>query len=411
MLKHITIILPFPYRGGSLRVTKTIARMIRAGSQRAGEPCKVRIGVLAGVYDLAANFTDALEDGVDIVEFEWSDVSPEAIHIANANQGRTVDLPFDIYQMPIDGIKNFADSDLWLVVSDRTNKPLAPIRPYVVFATDYIQRYVPEIFEGNASGSYDLPFLQTVRQASAVITTTPQTAEDVISYVGVPRTRVHLAPMDFDPTPLSGKAPSKKKGEGYFVWPTNTTKHKNHLRAFDALMEYYDLLGGKLRLKVMGPFSDYMNPDNEDAPDWFRNIPYIQEIQKKIRSSSSIRRNVEFVGELSDAAYAATVTGAAFLWHPTIYDNGTFAVAEAAWLGTPSLSSGYPQMRYIGERFAIPIEFFNARSAPKMAASLKAMERAAGPLRAKLPSREALSKHTWQHYASDYWRMLKGISA
>ncbi|TPJ60859.1 glycosyltransferase family 4 protein [Mesorhizobium sp. B2-6-1] len=384
--------------------------MIRAGSDKAGVPCKVRIGVPEGKYDLVSDFSDAIEDGVEVAEFEWLKIDDKAVTTANSHQGRQVNLPFLEYQMPIaEGSKNFSDSDLWLLVSDRTEKPLAPIRPYAVFATDYIQRYVPEIFEGNASGSYDLSFLQTVRQANAVITTTPQTAEDVVSYVGVPRNKVQLAPMDFDPTPLSGTASSKKKEEGYFVWPTNTTKHKNHLRAFDALMDYYDLFGGNLRLKVMGPFSDYMNPDNEDVPDWFQKIPYIQDIQKKIRSSSSIRQNVEFVGELSDAAYAATVAGAEFLWHPTIYDNGTFAVAEAAWLGTPALSSGYPQMRYIGERFSIPMEFFNARNTSEMAGALKGMEAKASDLRKTLPSRDGLAQHSWQRYASDYWSMLQSI--
>ncbi|MBZ9727400.1 glycosyltransferase [Mesorhizobium sp. CO1-1-11] len=395
-----------------MRVTKTIARMIRAGSSQAGESCRVRIGVLSGKYDLVADFTDAVEDGIDIVEFDWLEVPAETVEAANANQGRRVTLPFDAYQMPIDGLKNFADSDLWLIVSDRTLKPLAPIRPYAIFATDYIQRYVPEIFEANASGGYDLPFLQSVREANAVITTTPQTAEDVVSYVGVPRSRVSLAPMDFDPTSIAEtRSSSNKLKKDYFVWPTNTTKHKNHLRALDAIREYYDDLNGTLGLKVVGPFSDYMDPENADTPEWFQKIPYIQDIQKKIRLSPSIRDNVHFLGELSDAAYSTAVARARFLWHPTIYDNGTFAVAEAAWLGTPSLSSDYPQMRYIGERFSIPMEFFNAKNSKQMAFALKNMETKADRLRGSLPNREALSQHSWQRYAAEYWAMLKGIAA
>ncbi|TPK42319.1 MULTISPECIES: glycosyltransferase family 4 protein [unclassified Mesorhizobium] len=415
MLKHITIILPIAYRGGSLRVTKTIARMIRAGSMKAGEPCRVRIGVLVGKYDLSSDFGDAIEDGVDIAEFEWARVDQIAVATANSHQGRNVDLPFDEYQMPIaEEAKNFADSDLWLVVSDRTERPLAPIRPYAVFATDYIQRYVPEIFERWGWGIVDVPFLDSVRQANAVITTTPQTLEDAVSYVGVPRKKVHLAPMDFDPTAFpkqAGRSRSRSKGERkYIIWPTNPTQHKNHIRAFDALVQYYERLGGELDVKIVGTNTHFLNPEAEIA-EYLLQIPHVKDARQKFEKSAILNEHVQILGEVSDATYAQLVAGAEFMWHPTLYDNGTFAVAEAAWLGTPSLSSGYPQMRYIGERFSIPMEFFNARSAPKMAEALKAMESGAATVRAKLPSREALSKHTWQHYASDYWSMLKGIAA
>lgn len=411
MLNHVTLILPIAYRGGSLRVTKSIAKMIRQGSLEAGEPCGVRIAILAGYYDLQNDFEDVSAYGVDVREYSWVDFTAENVQISAAHSNTHVETPYEKYCAPEDGVNNLTDTDLWVVISDRTPKPLAPLKPYAVFATDYIQRYVPEIIPKKDFGIADLPSLQTVRSAKAVITTTPQTREDVISYVGVPSGNVHLAPMDFDPTVLpDGQTERDAEEAPFFVWPTNPTAHKNHVRAYDALAQYYEKFGGTLKVRITGPNTLRMNPGHEVSEE-IAEIPYIKKLRSIVEASATLQRNIDFVGELSDAGYAGTLREAEFLWHPTIIDNGTFAVAEAAWFGCPSLASGYPQMRYIGERFGIPMEFFNARSVSEMASSLKEMERKAAEMREKMPARNQLSQHTWETYAGEYWKMLKGVAA
>jgi glycosyltransferase involved in cell wall biosynthesis len=384
--------------------------MIKLGSRNAGEPCEVRLAIIAGKYDLAADFSDVHADGIEVREYDWKTYLSNQVTNINVLQKRSREVSHDAYYLPEDGINNFMDSDLWLVVSDRLSKPLAPVRPYVIFATDYIQRYVPEIFPKSEWGVIDLPFIQSVRAADGVIVTTPQTGLDAISYAGVSASKIHLAPMDFDPTAFPDIDLGSVVQGDYFIWPTNTTQHKNHLRAFDALRMYYERLGGQLRVKITGPNTNWMNPQHK-PPQWVLDIPYVIEMRKKIESSSVLREKVEFCGELADDVFARTLAGAQFLWHPTLIDNGTFAVAEAAWFGCPSLSSGYPQMRYIGERFSIPMTFFNASSVDATANALKAMEHQADGMRSRLPGREALLNHSWRSYADEYWQMLQKIAA
>ena len=36
------------------------------------------------------------------------------------------------YAIPDDGMRQFLDCDLWLVISDRLSHPLLPIRPYIL---------------------------------------------------------------------------------------------------------------------------------------------------------------------------------------------------------------------------------------------------------------------------------------
>ena len=45
------------------------------------------------------------------------------------------------YQAPDDGISQFMDCDLWIVISDRLRLPLLPVRPYLLMVYDYLQRY------------------------------------------------------------------------------------------------------------------------------------------------------------------------------------------------------------------------------------------------------------------------------
>jgi glycosyltransferase involved in cell wall biosynthesis len=381
-------------------------------SKGSGGACKVRVAVLAGKYDLEADFSDLHIDGIEVREYSWRSISNAEAAAIKRNQQELTSLDFEAYQLPDDGVDNCLDSDLWFIVSDRLEQPLAPVKPYVVFATDYIQRYFPWIFPKSQWGEIDNGYLVAARRALAVIATTPQTAQDVISYAGVPASRVHLAPMDFDPTTLlDADAGTAEKSEApYIIWPTNPAQHKNHERAFEALIKYFEELHGTLDVKVIGPNSRWLDPSFK-VPPQVEAISYVNVVRRKVADHPILTERVSFAGELSDDRYSAALRGATFLWHPTVIDNGTFVVAEAAWCDCPSLASGYPQMRFIGERFSIPMEFFKASSVDEMAKALKEMESKASFVRSILPSRTSLSRHSWQSYASEYWDMLQGIAA
>ena len=407
MLGHITIFLPIAYRGCSLRVTKTIAKMIRLGSKNT---CGVRIAIIKDAYDLESEFNDVFQYGIDVREFTWSEINAQDVDFSNKIQGRSKKLDHKKYYLPTDGVDNFMGSDLWFVVSDRLFKPLAPIRPNVIFATDYIQRYVPDIFPRSGWGTIDLTFLQAVRDADAVITTTPQTRKDVISYVGVPASKVHLAPMDFDPTAFPEMDQASLTLEKYIIWPTNPTPHKNHVRVFEALGRYLGSLNGNFNIKIVGPNTKWLDPE-QALPEWLKENPHLTAARKVLETHVDLVEKIQFLGEVSDDEYASLVSNAQFMWHPTLIDNGTYAVAEAAWFKCPALSSGYPQMRYIGERFSIPMKYFNARSVHEMAKSLRDMETEIDKWKSQLPSQERLAKHSWEFYSTEYWSMLQEIAA
>jgi len=75
LLKRITVILPIAYRGGSLRVAKTIARMIKKGSAEADDNCGVRLAVIQGKYDLQSDFRDLHETRSKSVNLNGKELS------------------------------------------------------------------------------------------------------------------------------------------------------------------------------------------------------------------------------------------------------------------------------------------------------------------------------------------------
>jgi hypothetical protein len=111
------------------------------------------------------------------------------------------------------------------------------------------------------------------------------------------------------------------------------------------------------------------------------------------------------LGELSDLEYMQTVQEAKFIWHPNLYDNGTFSVIEAGYLGIPALSSKYPAMEFIENAYKLNMRFFDPYNISIMAKALKEMEISYKYV--ILPSKEDLLSHTWYKNAHQTYLLFK----
>lgn len=311
---------------------------------------------------------------------------------------------------PWDAANAVMSADAWISLTGLyQDGPLLPWRPYTVFAPDFIQRYVPEIYGDDVFGAaWQRNRNQniTMRGAKMVFATTPQSQMDATVFAGVPRANVKLFPLFHDantgrnssrtqvaledtsesqttPTTrarlLSFDATAKRLSRArhaftpsllnrrYFVWPTNSTQHKNHLRALDALETYYNSLGGQLDVLICGPTSHLFADINHSSP-------YIREVAQRISALSDQTGKVMIIGEVPHELYDTLVKRAQFLWHNVVYDNGTFSVIEAAELGTPAVSSSYPQMRYIADLYGLKPRWFDPLDSSDAAAALFAEE-------------------------------------
>lgn len=390
--RRIALIVPTGYRGGSLRGAKLLAQAIDTGARQAGHKVEVIFAHLddPSIYT-EEEFSD-LPASIRRRPYKWRLLERFEAYRAMcyAGLGRAMNEP--VYQVPDDGIKQFMDCDLWLVISDRLDHPMLPLRPYVLMVYDYLQRY-----EGFLPPAINYRFVRAAHDARRVFVTTDFTRRDAIQFAGVPARQVVKLPM-LAPAFTVRRAATSDKRRRYFLWTTNLSQHKNHETAFKALRLYYEEYGGTLECHVTGVGTDTLTKST---------LPHLAPITSLVASSPQLKRHLRLLGELPDREYQTQLADSEFLWHPARIDNGTFSVIEAAHLGVPSLSSDYPAMREIDAQFCLNLVWMRAHDAHDIARRLMMMESNAASMRAQLPSPERLAPQAVAQLAGAYWNAVE----
>lgn len=406
---HIAVILPERYRGGTLRGAKNIARMLHVGSRAHDTPIKVTFGHIddASLYR-SSDFTDLVSMGIGVRPFQLQTIPADMLAeyyrggFVRAKRRPTRDLV-----LFNDGMSNFEDADFWLIISDRIAGAIPPHRRYGVVVYDYIQRYVPAIFDGpdgstDAWNAFDR-FAAAVREADFVLCTTNQTRTDCISYVGVEANRVHVAPMEFDAIDDGTDVGEHPDNDApYLLWTTNSTQHKNHMNIIDGLDAYFRKHpSSPLKIRMSGVYTHLFTEKAKGERHY--DLDYIRDVRRKLAEAPLLRSRLEILGNVSDSQYVQQVRGAHFILHGALYDNGTFSIVEGAWFGIPSISSDYPAMREMSKLFSVPLSLFNPRDPAELATVLHNALGKREELVAALPMRSQLMNHTFEKVAPRYW--------
>ena len=182
---RIAIILPDGYRGGTFRGTKLLAQAIELGSRQAGQDVEV---VLAHLDDSARYPDDEFVDLPATIKrrpYQWQVLNQDEAYRAITYAGLEGSIISTTYQVPDDGINHFMDCDLWVIVSDRLEHPLLPVRPYVLMVYDYLQRYEPVL-----PLTMSQKFISAAHCAEAVFVTTEFTRQDAIQFAGLSSRKV-----------------------------------------------------------------------------------------------------------------------------------------------------------------------------------------------------------------------------
>lgn len=390
--KRIAVIVPVEYRGGSLRGAKLVAQALKEGAQQAGESIEVVLLHLdnPAVYD-SEEFDD-LANEIAVRPFRWKYLDSGAARRAMIYAGHEAWVPAtDQYKVVDDGINALQDCDIWVVISDRLDVPLLPMKPIVLMVYDYLQRYVQILPHGA-----DQPYLEAARSADRVMVTTEFTRSDALQYAGVDPRRLVKVPMlspDF-----SRHQNNASEQRDYFIWTTNAAKHKNHENALKALKFYYEELDGQLSCHVTGVDTKRLLKGS---------TAHLKQLAAIVKQSPALKKKLKFIGELPDRNYRYALANAAYLWHAGAIDNGTFSVVEAAGLGVPALSSDYPAMREIDKQFSLNLNWMRPLDPKHMAAQLKEMEMTYSVRRAALPTSEVLREQSMERLAGAYWQVIE----
>lgn len=404
------VIMPHVWRGGMARFAVLLSNIL-SELEFEGERCVVSLCVPSG-YDISN--LHGVAESVNVIHMDLIAISKSDFRYRSYLPRWDDDVSPDTYTFPHASqyALDIILADVWIMLTGLLPYgPLLPLKPYLVYAPDFIQRLVPEIFsQGYDTQQWRLSTAQnlTMQASQGVFATTERTAQDAISYAGVKGSKVHVLPMIHTPTDRlvqRSKVGSSNKedhvrallaqefdattdqsiakdlpvvpdqsmgaiaGIGrYFLWVTNNTPHKNHVRGLQALRHYYEHEGGKLQCIICGPLTESFRPEATDG------APHLQPIRNIIAETKYMSGQLVIAGEVSEGVYQQLLRDAAFLWHNVLYDNGTFSVIEASELGTRSLVSEYPQMIFIAETFGINVNTFDPWDVADTASKLKAME-------------------------------------
>lgn len=397
---EIAVVVPVGYLGGSIRGAINTVVQIHDGACSHGDAVRVRFGFvdIGQAESQHASFRQLAERGIIAEPIKVDAAKSSYLSLLGDEDG-----PFAVLNNATD---NFDTADFVLLISDRLLYRLAPSYRYGILTYDFIQRYLPAVFDDPNSQEMSRArwvdaskFLRNYPFAEAVFTTTQQTRRDAIGFAGVPPAKLCLLPSEFDPIELSSAAVAQTTNESFIIWPTNTTGHKNHLRALDALEQAVSADPDFPKVYVAGGLTDLLRGGSGN--------PYVDRVADRIHSSKRLSRLVTVVGHLPDDQYIALLSNARLLFHPALFDNGTFAVLEAAWHGVPSVSSDYPAMREISQRFGVPLTFFDPSDPKSMAAALHAAVSDRERLAAALPCRDHLRRFSPRENAREFWATMR----
>jgi len=384
----IAVILPLGYRGGSLRGCISMINSIIRGANFYGDSIELVFAYLENHYDdyILADLNPKAKQR----SFNWKTLTAEEARCAMYFEGHSDWVPTQKeYWIPDDGINYLLDNDLWFVISDRLDKPLLPIRPHIIKIYDYIQRYVNFLPK-----DYIQSLIAHAHHANFVFTTTQFTANDVSQYAGLDTKKIYKMPMLVPDFKISAGSDIDDLESKYFIWTTNLAYHKAHTEVFEALELYYETYNGQLKCLVTGVGSLLL----------LEHYPHLNEILKR---SPLTKKNIRLMGELSEHNYKNTLSKAAFLLHNATVDNGTFSVIEAAQVGIPSLSSDYPAMREINQRFKLELTWVDNKNRKGYAESIKKMENEYRQMKKSLAVKDPRTfKHTIEEEAY-YWKVIK----
>ncbi|PVZ87145.1 glycosytransferase [Serratia sp. S1B] len=403
--KKIAVILPVGYLGGSLRGAQMLASTIKRGSELSGDNCQVIFyHIESNIYD-SPTFTD-LGGSVSIRPFKWKEINAKEAIRAMEYAGYEGWQPnSNYYIIPDDGINYGFDCDLWLIVSDRVEAPLLPIKPVAFMVYDYLQRRNDFLEKKN-----NRIFIDAVRRSDKVLVTSEFTYQDALQYGGVKQERLSKVPMlipDFSSytdtnlaSVFSINNQPKTQGSQYFLWTTNSDPHKNLDKIFEALKIYYETHNGSLKCLITGVNTASILQSKAE---------HIKKAKSIYSSSNLMRANIIFKGNLPDDEYKSLLKSSEFLLHSANGDNGTFSVVEAAFYGIPSLSNFYPAIDEMNKNYNLGLSYFNVSDKYETALEIKNMELNSSRAKLKLPSIDSLKKHTYEKHAAKYWEELKDL--
>lgn len=394
-MKKIVIFLPFGYTKRDLKLSNNIAKALICESKIKGIDIEVIFSYPTD-EDINLDFVEMEE--IFYRETKWEIVSyEESWEILSLLNRSTSNLKKTEYIVPYDGMNNFLDADVWIVLSDRLDKAILPIKDYICINYGFVERYYPEIFGNKYVGErYVKGRFQNLRNSKKVLVPIPFVKEDVISYAGIYSNKIEVMGMNFNFVEFEKK--NNYYGE-YFVWVTNLNDESNISVILKNLVKYYEEYNGELRVVILNENTIYSNEENSHNCN-----ENISKLQNEIAKNESSRGKVVILENITDFKYLNILSYSKFIMYSKLYSEAIEVIIEAACLGVPSISEECPFTKYINEYLNLNITLFDFDKKNDLINKLIFMEE--NYMNIELPKKELLKKYSYQSRTKDIWKLI-----
>jgi glycosyltransferase involved in cell wall biosynthesis len=411
---HIAVLLPTPFKGGVVRSAVNVARMLARGGREVGDNPRVTLGYPEDMDTAQVPFEKLAAEGVSIRSYKLATIAattlqPHYSYFVKKKKDATAGKSYVVFN---DGVSNFEDAEIWLIMSDHLTGLIPPHRRYGVFFYDAVQRYYPEIWDAK-DWKNSVDRVKAVQSADFVMTSTNRAKKDAIAYLGVEPSRILTVPVEIDPSEFEAfEAPVRRGRAGrttdttadrnVILWPTILSQHENHGRILDGLERYF-ARHSDVVVQVVGYGTEDLDPKRSNK----ELHPYLASLRKQIWRSDALSENLEFMGFVSDAQYGALLKSAQLLLHSSRFDNGSYSIIEAAWYRLPAMSTDYEAMNNVAHQFSIPLSLYDVNDPENFADVLSDSLATLDHRRAALPGREILGMFTYDKLAPSYYSLVR----
>ncbi len=407
--KKIAVILPASYLGGILDYSLRFCKSLIHGIETNNDKCEVTfVYPDDAVFDDNSEINELTRYGVSLRKFkaEYRDIDWVKRFFETQGYGKgpqyiIVDEKVCVFK---DGMYDLNDFDYAFIMADPSplRAPLFLNIPHAVVAHDYIQHYVSGIFSEKA----DYIKLTNQRNADYVFVTSEPSQKDAYTYAGLNEGKVVLTPYMLEA--YSSDSNKEADRSDYFIWPTNISRHKNHIIALKALAKYYEK-GGNLDCYITGATTEFFEEgmDLDEAPG---EKEYVKEVRDLIKADDNLKNRICIKGNLSKKKYIDLLSKASFMFHPGYGDNGNGSLYDAAIVGVPGLASDYPAMRYFAEFIGTPIHFMDPFDASAISGALKDMEKNCIKYKSDMPSKDVIKHADYHEKGTLLYSIVKEIA-
>ena len=390
--KKIGIILTLHYQDDILRYGQLLARALLIGSRQNNEETDIVLTYLEDPKTVANQAVEELESDIKVCQYSWKTLDLNQSQHTMKHEGRATWVPSEArYCIPVTKSKMLFECDLWILVSDKISAPLLPIRPYLCFVFDYMQRYIPALLNPE-----NQTFLNIARAAEKVLVTTQFTRLDAINYAGIYPKHIALVPMLSPTFKRALVHKSTVNSEPYFLWAVHFIPKNSIHNTVLALNKYYTQTENPLKCKILVLPSDCFKPPSKN----------LQAELSQILSSYTWHTKTTWLDALSADDCSHEITNASFLWYTQLLDNSLFTVLKAAHLGTPTLSHNHPILQEMNLNFKLDIQFMLDNSIDNMADNLRFMQENHHHLRKTIPEIPISEQQSIENLSGNYWSVI-----